>query len=81
MYGRRRVGKTFLVNRFFRPRCTVFEVTGIKRGGLATQLTSFATELGDVFFGGRKPEPSTSWVDAFDTLRRALAERTARSGS
>lgn len=73
VYGRRRVGKTFLINQFFRARTTVFELTGIKRAGRSTQLENFATELGDVF-GTDKPTPR-SWIEAFDQLRRVLARR------
>jgi uncharacterized protein len=37
VYGRRRVGKTFLVRQFFKDQIR-FEVAGLRTGGLSDQL-------------------------------------------
>ncbi|HKY40578.1 MAG TPA: hypothetical protein VJN18_31805 [Polyangiaceae bacterium] len=53
LYGRRRVGKTFLVRQFMAPRAgTLFEVTGTKGGSGAVQLRRFREALEPVFAGG-----------------------------
>ncbi|MBM3198704.1 MAG: ATP-binding protein [Chlamydiae bacterium] len=41
IYGRRRVGKTFLIRQFFKEKGTYFEVTGIKNGPYKHQLFFF----------------------------------------
>ena len=41
IYGRRRVGKTFLVRQFFKTHIQ-FECTGLHRGTLSDQLKNFA---------------------------------------
>ncbi len=72
LYGRRRVGKTFLINNFFRGQCPIFELTGIRGAKRATQLNNFANEFGDVFRDGQRQSTPKDWFDAFDTLRREL---------
>ncbi len=49
VYGRRRIGKTFLIRNFFKDKGTYFEVTGLKDGKLADQLQNFARGLQQVF--------------------------------
>ena len=42
LYGRRRIGKTFLIKRFFEKKeCVLFSVTGIQNGELADQINRF----------------------------------------
>ena len=42
VYGRRRIGKTYLVRHFFGP-AVAFELTGTHDGSLVAQLEAFAT--------------------------------------
>lgn len=49
IYGRRRIGKTFLIRNFFKDQGTYFEVTGLKDGKLSDQLQNFARGLQQVF--------------------------------
>ncbi len=50
VYGRRRVGKTFLVRRFFQERSvTYFEMVGRFEGSQADQLQIFADSLSSTF--------------------------------
>jgi AAA+ ATPase superfamily predicted ATPase len=44
IYGRRRVGKTFLVRQFYTNNI-VFEVTGLFNGGMRDQIQNFEKEL------------------------------------
>lgn len=67
VYGRRRVGKTFLVREFFRDRIC-FELTGVHDAPLAEQLQNFATALGQALHTGIRPATPSSWQEAFGQL-------------
>ena len=41
VYGRRRVGKTFLISNFFADKGVYFEMTGIKNGKREQQIKAF----------------------------------------
>jgi predicted AAA+ superfamily ATPase len=73
LYGRRRVGKTFLIREYFKESFTFF-VTGIRSESTHGQLTNFFTALKD--YGWRGQEPPTSWRDAFLMMRDLLSEKT-----
>jgi hypothetical protein len=50
VYGRRRVGKTYLVKNFFQgKKCIYFQMTGIYKGSLNNQLSRFSKEIGEAF--------------------------------
>lgn len=74
VYGRRRVGKTFLVNKYFKERFS-FKFTGIAKKDRAIQLQRFGDELRRQGL----PNISTpkSWFEAFDYLR-VLLEKNRR---
>lgn len=74
VFGRRRVGKTFLIRTFFSKKSGVFfQVTGIHKGTAHTQLREFIREVKNVFFPGRvKLEPPTSWMEAFELLTETI---------
>lgn len=78
VYGRRRVGKTYLVREYF-GRSFAFYATGIAGGKAHVQLAGFNQSLRD--FGGK---PAENWFDAFRELRRLLespnVKRDAASG-
>jgi len=71
LYGRRRVGKTFLVTSFFKNKFD-FDVTGIIGGGKSEELMAFYTSLCHYGYRGGKPK---NWMEAFDTLRSMLEAR------
>jgi uncharacterized protein len=64
--GRRRIGKTFLINTFFK-ESICFYMTGVQNQPLKTQLQAFANELG----ARKKTMVSTpaDWMEAFALLR------------
>jgi uncharacterized protein len=43
MYGRRRIGKTFLIEHFFSHLCPFFETTGSKEARVREQLLNFSS--------------------------------------
>ena len=71
VYGRRRIGKTYLVRQFFADQL-VFELTGSHAGDMATQLEAFATALGRATRApGRLARPA-DWTEAFRQLEAYL---------
>jgi len=75
VYGRRRIGKTFLISEFFRDKGLYFELTGIKDAPLKSQLNNFAREYADVFNAGKTVTPPAEWFEAFDLLRKRVQDR------
>lgn len=75
IYGRRRIGKTFLIRHFLAPRAgTYVEVTGTKGGAAALQRRHFREAL-EKLLGIQLPDFS-SWADAFQTLCETVVERS-----
>ena len=69
VYGRRRVGKTFLVREIFKNKFD-FYVTGLAHTGLQMQLRNFNVSLQKY---GNMPYPqATTWFDSFEQLRHLL---------
>ena len=71
VYGRRRVGKTFLVNTFFNDTYT-FKLTGLAKKSKREQLSNFGSSLNRYGNGQKFTRPRT-WYEAFDKLRELLA--------
>ena len=76
LYGRRRVGKTFLINQVFRNQF-IFKMTGVIEGTLKDQFTAFADAMSD--YGYDIPEMPKDWMSAFIMLKNALKQK-ANSG-
>ena len=78
VYGRRRVGKTYLVREFFNNKFA-FHHTGLspfelsEENILAEQLKSFALTLSR--FGRAEGNCPNSWMEAFEMLRDLLEKR------
>lgn len=73
VYGRRRVGKTFLIRETFGYKFT-FQHTGLAKGKTKDQLFSFAISLRDAGYDDA-PIPS-SWLEAFSLLSHFLKNST-----
>ena len=74
VYGRRRVGKTFLVRETFNSRFT-FQHSGVANSGTKIQLARFRRSLLDCGHG-RCPVLKT-WFQAFDELKTVVASSSA----
>ena len=75
VYGRRRVGKTFLVRRAFDGKFA-FQHSGLSRGGKGDQLEAFADSMHRCF-GIARPS-FRSWIEAFGALADALEATQGR---
>jgi len=79
LYGRRRVGKTFLVKNYFEnKKCLFIYVSGLKNGSLSEQLAHFVEALSSIFVPGVSIEKPTSWVKAFKLLTQLINFRPKR---
>ena len=72
VYGRRRVGKTFLIKGIFESKFTFYS-TGILNGSKDAQLQTWNNEVRR--FGGADFPAASNWVQAFDNLN-LLIEKT-----
>ena len=70
LYGRRRIGKTYLITEFFDGRFD-FKLTGAYHESRETQLRHFAEELSDHL--QRQIEPPRDWPTAFRLLQHYLS--------
>lgn len=71
VFGRRRVGKTYLIRSFFAGKID-FELTGLKDGTKEQQLRNFAYSLKDAQKSADLPTPPVDWLDAFHQLKTYL---------
>ena len=71
IYGRRRVGKTYLINQFFRGRFD-FKLTGIYNQPREYQLRNFIYELNRQ--AGTSYDTPSDWLEAFQLLRNYLSD-------
>lgn len=79
VYGRRRVGKTYLVRQFFRKkRCRFFEVTGLQHGNMERQLAGFYQALSETFFDRAPLTPAPSWFLAFQFLHEQILKNEGK---
>ena len=68
IYGRRRVGKTFLIHEFFHDRGLYFELIGQKDAGLKMQLENFYQAVQEVFKPKLPIKKPDSWKEALSIL-------------
>ncbi len=75
IFGRRRIGKTFLVRQFFQDSFD-FYFTGIYQGTRQEQLNEFHRQLER--YSGKKCKTIRTWFDAFTELREHLESLSNR---
>lgn len=72
IYGRRRIGKTFLIEQYFQDKGVFFHLLGVEKAKLNKQLVNFANEFADTFENGTVTSIPEDWTDAFKQLRIAI---------
>lgn len=73
VYGRRRVGKTYLINQYFKNKGIYFEITGTKGSNRAEQLKNFHREYSALFTNEPHASPPSDWGEAMDRLKNAVS--------
>lgn len=76
VYGRRRIGKTFLIDKMFGDKYD-FYFTGIYEGTQKEQLTNFSHQL--EVYSGRKSKIPKDWMEAFFCLEKFLGEKLSQN--
>jgi AAA+ ATPase superfamily predicted ATPase len=71
VYGRRRVGKTFLIRNIYKEHIK-FEVSGLYQGEKEQQLDIFFDELKKVSLRFLEDDRPKSWKDAFELLKKYI---------
>ncbi|MCP5506218.1 MAG: AAA family ATPase [Chlamydiales bacterium] len=72
IYGRRRVGKTFLIRNYFKDKGVFFEITGALNSDLKEQLENFHSEYVGLFHAEIDQGAPKSWREAFQRLKQSL---------
>ena len=75
VYGRRRVGKTYLVRETFGDKFA-FSHTGLGRSDMAGQLIKFQESLER--YGSPHADPAKDWIEAFRRLENVIARSRMR---
>jgi AAA+ ATPase superfamily predicted ATPase len=72
VYGRRRVGKTFLIREYFSDKGIYFETAGVKNLSLPEQLENFSRAFSKTFFNNIPLQVPKSWKKALDLLTQQI---------
>ena len=75
LYGRRRVGKTFLINEVYKDNI-IFRHTGSRIGSTEVQLEAFADSLKD--WGLNNFSKPKTWIEAFSLLKELINKSNKR---
>lgn len=71
VYGRRRIGKTYLVREFYEKQI-IFSFTGLSKGKRADQIKNFILKLNEVTDQFKKEKQPADWLEAFSYLKTYL---------
>ncbi|MEM1123635.1 MAG: ATP-binding protein [Bacteroidota bacterium] len=75
--GRRRVGKTFLVETVYRERI-VFQITGLQNEPKSKQLRNFQDQLSEYSESSLPVKIPSDWLEAFQMLRKYLKTKLGK---
>lgn len=75
IYGRRRIGKTYLVREFFKDKFA-FQHTGLEKDDMAKQLSAFRDSLEDCGMAGCAMP--NGWMEVFRMLRDLVARSRSK---
>lgn len=75
VYGRRRIGKTFLIRETFKSRFT-FQHSGVYNGKLSEQIFAFEASIRDA--GGIQTKGVKNWLGAFEDLKELIRNSTEK---
>ncbi|MBD3345099.1 MAG: hypothetical protein GF401_08570 [Chitinivibrionales bacterium] len=81
LYGRRRVGKTFLISEYFEGKGIFFELIGSKDSSNEVHIARFLSELSYKFYGGKEKPSADNWEACFGLLREAVDAAISRDPS
>ncbi len=79
VWGRRRVGKTFLVRNFFADKGQVFELVGQKDADASVQLHNFNLAFSSAYLQNSASAIPKSWNEAFAVLTNQLLKSDKRT--
>ncbi|MDP1726447.1 MAG: ATP-binding protein [Bacteroidota bacterium] len=77
IYGRRRVGKTFLIDNVLKQKLD-FRITGIQGVGTREQLINFSNKISTHFKVVESDSAPGNWQDAFEQLKKLLARKKGK---
>lgn len=72
VYGRRRVGKTYLIKNFFEGKGIFFHITGTPKATAKQQLVNFSHMYTEAFKEGDSYDVPSTWQNAFNELRKSI---------
>lgn len=76
VYGRRRVGKTYLIHKYFsEANCVFFEFSGLRNGTLKQHLQIFTEKFSQCFYSNLKIQPPKTWLEAFKLFSEELKKQ------
>lgn len=80
-WGRRRVGKTYLIRESFanKKNCIFFHATGLYKQKQQQQLEKFSQSLSEAFFDNTPISTPNSWGDAFKIIHNQITKTSKKT--
>lgn len=73
VYGRRRIGKTFLIKNFFlQQSCLFLHITGMEKSITEIQRENFCRRFSEIFHEGLPIKTPKNWREVFSLLNKAI---------